>query len=339
MKTKIIILLLFGFSIVTKAQIMFLDSIPKNYFNKYDVIFLGEYHEAKQVEKTQEKFIQLFKTDYTKVLLEKRYDFNFLYQDFFIKRDTSEFSGYYIKEDRDFARFIYQNRISVKAIDILRVNDLFHDPVLKIFDSKRTSLERQQAVDAFIHSGGLNFSGGRRSIKDNSYFFLEKWDSVKTVQKIILGIDSTFVEGYFEALRAALLTSDDKTTKTKFASIYRERFMLSMIEQELKKDTTTQLISINGLAHVFLNDKDKWVKSKTYEPLAKLTKEKFPNKKICSIYLFNWSTDKIFNKLYPKELSYILQNTELGKTYLIDPDFEGSPIKKLKENFTYVLVY
>lgn len=335
----IILASLITFALSFKGQIVPLDSIPTNYFNKYDVIFLGEVHQAKGVVACEEKFIRLFKRNHAQVLLEKRYDFNFIYEDFFIKRDTARFVDYYIQQDRDFARFIYKQNLSVKAIDILQLNDLFHDPIFSILDSKRTSPEKKQAVDAFIHSGDLNFSGSRRSLKDNSYSLLRKWDSVKIVQKLILGNDSTFVEGYFEALRAALSVANDKTTKTSFASIYREQFMLSMIEQELEKDTAVQLISINGLAHIFLNDKDKWVKSRTYEPLAKLTKEKFPNRKICSIYLFNWSTDKNLNKLYPKELSYIVQNTEFGKTYLIDPDFEGSPIKKLKENFTYIILY
>lgn len=317
---------------------MLLDNIPKNYFNKYDLIFLGEYHEAKRVEKTEEKFIQLFKKDHTKILLEKRYDFNLLYQDFFIKRDTSEFTGYYIKEDRDFARFIYQNRVSVKAVDVLRVNNLFHDPILNIFDSKRTSPEKRQAVDAFIHAGDLNFSGGR-SMKDNSYSLLEKWDSVKIAQKLILGADSTLAEEYFEALRAAFLAADDKTTNTDHASVYRERFMLDMIKKEFVKDTTVQLISINGQFHVFLKDTPKWIKNNEYEPLAKLAKTTFTDKNICSIYLMNRTIDRVFNKLFPKELEYILRNTLNGVTYLIDPDFKDSPIKKLKENFTYIMVY
>jgi hypothetical protein len=333
------LIIAFGITGNVSCQIMALDGMPKNHFEKYDIIFLGEYHETKGVEETEEKFIRLFKTDHTKILLEKRYDFNLLYKDFFIKRDTSEFIGYYSKPDRNFARFIYQHQLSVRAIDILRVNNLVHDPIFNIFDSKRTSQEKQQAVDSFIHSGDLNFSGGRRSMKDNSYSLLEKWDSVKPIQKIILGADSTFVEGYFEALRAALLASDDKTTNIKYASVYRENFMLSMIEQEFAKDTSVQLISINGQSHIFLGKKDKWVKSDTYEPLAKLVKERFPNKKVCSVYLLSRRLDMLFNKAYPKELEYILKNTSNGITYLIDPDFKDSPIKKLKENFTYIIVY
>ena len=242
MKAGITTILFLGISIVSRAQIMLLDTIPKNYFSKFNLIFLGEYHEAKRVEKTEEKFIQLFKTDRTKVLLEKRYDFNFLYEDFFVKRDTSDFIGYYNKPDRDFARFIYQNRIRVKAIDVLRLNNLVHDPIFNIFDSKRTSLENQRTVDSFIHSGDLYFHGDKKSMKQNSSDLLKKWDSIKTAQKVILGRDSSFVDDYFEALRAALLSADDKTTNTDHASVYREKFMLSMIQKEFVKDIAIESI-------------------------------------------------------------------------------------------------
>lgn len=328
-----------GITVTASSQIMPLDSISKDHFQKYDVIFLGEEHQANRVGETEQKFIKLFKTNRTKILIERRYDFNFLYEDFFVKKDTSRFVDYTSQQDRNFARFIYNQSLTIKAIDVLHVNDLYHDPIFEIFDRKRTSPEKQQAVDAFIHSRDLNFTGGRRSMKDNSYSLLERWDSVRTIQKIILGADSTFIEGYFEALRAALLAEDDKTSKTKHASIYREKFMLRMIDQEMSKDSTAQIISINGQFHTFLGKKDKWVKSDTYEPLAKLVKERFPGRTVCSVYLLNRRLDMLFNKSYPKELEYILENTSNGITYLIDPDFKDSPIRKLKENFTYIIVY
>lgn len=339
MKYIIAIKLILCVAMPLQCQIMNLNTIASDYFKDYDLIFLGEDHKAKGAEEIEEKFIQLFKTGNTKILLEKRYDFYFLYKDFFIKRDTSEFVNYYNPNDRNFARFIYYQKLPLKAIDVLRDNDIYHDPIFRIFDSKRTSPEKQREIDSFIYSKDISFSGNRKSVKKNSYLLLEKWDSVKMIQKKILGPDSTLVEEYFEALRAALLASDDRTTNTKDASAFREKFMLSMVQKELAKDSTLQLISINGQFHIFLSEKDKWVKSNTYEPLAKLAKERLPDKKICSIYLFNWSTDKTFNKLYPKELEYILENTKYGETYLIDPDYEGSPLKKLKENFTYILVY
>ena len=87
MKIKFIYLFLF-FCLFIKAQIIELDSIKTDYFKKYNIVFLGEQHKILSTDNVETKLVSMINTNNTKILLETPYDANYVFEKFFIEKDT-----------------------------------------------------------------------------------------------------------------------------------------------------------------------------------------------------------------------------------------------------------
>ena len=115
--------------------------------------------------------------------------------------------------------------------------------------------------------------------------------------------------------------------------------MYNMLKKEINIEANSKIISINGHAHIDLDEKSNWIRNKDFVPLAKLVKDSFPNKNVCSVYLLNLEQDVYFAKDYSVEKKYIKDNVEKGKEYIINLDYENSPFRKLVGKYTHIVVY
>lgn len=122
-----------------------------------------------------------------------------------------------------------------------------------------------------------------------------------------------------------------------YQSSFREDFMFKNIMNVISDSSI--FISFNGHFHIPLNVPEEWVNIKKWESLANKIKIANPSKKICSIYFMNRNSDFIGGRYFNMEKKIILENTTVGKIYLLKLDGMDSPFKELSEKFQYLAVW
>lgn len=321
------------------CQIVEWDSLAKNNLGNYDIYFIGEQHGYNNSEIIEAKLIERIHTKNTTVLLEGPYDRNFGLNKIFINKDTSLYPfNSFNPSKTNLLRYLYYNHIPLKLTDVVLFKYFYKDEIVEVLNKKGINNPLEDDISNFYRIGNLKFPNKKKN--RNLYLnYLDTYRTKKSIYDTLLGSDSTKIEECFNALEASINAKQDPRTGSGLWSDFRETFMCSMIVKEIKNPASSKIISINGADHCFLQNKVKGVKSGNGRgPLAYRIKSAFPDKKVCSILVWNRKEGLLFS-YFPVESRFILKNTKPGKIYIINVDYPGTPFVNLVGRFTHVVVY
>ncbi|MDO9000067.1 MAG: hypothetical protein Q7W45_09910 [Bacteroidota bacterium] len=319
-----------------KSQTIELNLINDSIFGKYDIIFIGEQHNIASNDSIEAFLTLKLASNATKVLLELGYDQNYVLNNFFTKKDTTTINLLSPNVSGSaLSGVLYNLKITPKAIDILTKENFSKELVLKAYSTKETPIQVKNDIKEFSEIGMMRSPHVVKNMNKYDHF-LENYRKNQALHMKYLGADSIKIVEYFESLKASIESACDPNASIDLSN-FREDFMYKMVEKEIHKN----VISINGHSHICLDPKfkDKRIKNKKWSPLAYKVKTKFPDKKVCSIYLLNIKKDIYFAEDYPDELKYIVKNIEANKRYIIKLDYPNSPFKALQSKYTFIVVY
>jgi hypothetical protein len=346
MRLSLCIVFFFISGLTTEAQISVLDSSSLKDLLFYDVVFLGERHDIESTEYIESKIIKTFKSENSTVFIEAPYDLNYPYDFIFKKRDTVAFTFYnvgYLGKRMNLLRDLYLLGFDVKAIDVFQKRFFLKEQIKKIRAEKILPDTLNAELDEYLKIGYYKFP---YEVKDmtNSFNFLERFNKNRSLYANYLAKDSLWFFEYFGAFQAFVYSKYYWDSPNEHISKYREEFMLRMVVSQISGNPAKKLICINGCDHISLDSLDLRKKSrveKTFVPLVTTLKNKFPNKKIASVYLLNVSEGnyQYFYKEHKDEWMYILKNLDLEKNYIIKLDYENSPFRALLSKYTHIVVY
>lgn len=320
---------------------MYLDSIPANYFDKYDIIFIGEQHKAYLNEVIEIKLISKIKDQKTRICFEASFDVNIPIEKTFNKTDTANYNvslfNNYGREPILF-KYFYNNLLMPRAIDIFNVNSFSKKEIFNLYTKKEMPMEIKNDINQFMKIGPVKFPFTYKNT--GKYIkFIDNFKQNKKIHANYLGKDSITAIEYFEALDATLYAENDMSKDAPVESTFREEFMFKMLRKEIDKDLESKIISINGHIHIILDNKSSWIRNPKYLNIASLTKTQYPNKTIGSIYLLNDAVDIYFRKEYPEEYRYISDHTLMNNKYIIEINESNTPFKNLVGKYTHIVVY
>lgn len=325
------------FVVEAEGQIVDLDSIKSDYFNGYDVVFIGEKHNVYNKSEIEIKLLNLILKDSFSICLEQDFTFNIPNQIVYLKQDTSFYTLRTKNFEEKLYRYFYNKKVPIRAIDVIWPESVLKIEILKLYESKIQDSIVKSDMKFFKGIGKMKFP----LIYKNSEKYGSFLDSVKKHRlshEMVLGADTSMAFDFFDALEKGLYTFHDHSAPhSQMASVYRENFMLKMISREINKHQ--KVISINGYFHISMEGKEMHVKNSNWTPLATLVKNNYSDKKICSIIFLQPENDWFFKKYYPKELEYISDSTKLNKTYIINIDYPNSPFKNLIGKYTHIVVF
>jgi hypothetical protein len=192
-------------------------------------------------------------------------------------------------------------------------------------------------LESFRKIGKIRFP----FINRNSEKYGSFMDSLKMHRQAhisVLQADTSEAFDFFEALEKGLYTFHDYSAPdSRVASTYREDFILKMISREIEK--YSKVVSINGFFHVSIGGKETDVRNPKWIPLATLVKNKYPERRICSIYLYKNGKDRFLEKYYKNASDYILNNCVNEKDFIIDLNYADSSFNELKSKYTHIVVF
>ena len=322
------------------GQITILDSSAKKNLNNYDVFFMGEQHGYNKSEIIESKLIDLLYTKSTKVLMEGPYDRNFGFDQVYYEHDTSNYAfDLFNPSKTNLFRHLYYNRIPLKVIDVVLFKNWFKYEIEQVLTKSIKNKELKKDLATFGEIGLVTFPHKKKDRK-NYFEFIQTYKKKKSLYNTDLGADSSRIEECFMAMEATILIQQKYRDKEKTLNAVREEFMFDRIAKEIKDVNNSRILSIQGWAHIVLENKLNLAqKAADWTPLAYRIHTSFPEKKICSIIIWNRNDMSGFPFFYPEDARYILKNTEPGKTYLIKVNYPGSPFKSTIGKFTHIIVF
>jgi hypothetical protein len=323
------------------AQIRNFDSISKEYFNRYEIIFIGEQHKILSTESIEIKLLSLIKDQKTKVCLELPFDVNIPIEITYSGTDTVNYNlSIFIKDGKDpyLFKFLFNNKLFPTAIDVLQKKYFYKKAILDIYNSKTLPNDIKKDIDNFASLGDIVFPNELKNMSGYMHFMTD-FCKKRTTHAVLLEEDSSKVIGYFDALDAMLFTESNYGKDGPLMTNYREEFMFKMLKKEIDNMNNNKVIAINGNAHIHLDNKSKWIKDKSFISLGARVKTAYPEKNIASIYLMYRDKDLYFKKSYPEEYKFIMKQTQSGKEYLIEINDSNIPFKNLIGKYTHIVVY
>jgi hypothetical protein len=345
-------------SIVLDSSIQDSNDLIEN-LTKFDGYFFGEQHKSIGLINNQIKIFDiLFK--------EKKVDFCFLEYPMSFYR----LYNYYLNDDisppileqtwdtldgdnrdvRELLKYLHgvnikPNKFKMLPIDIDNNLRYLSYDIFNLMDFVR-ALENDTISDGLRHLGitSSRFSSKKRK-KIRFIKFKKSVDENQNTYKRYFG--KNYSEAYKLIESGVAYVNSDKDMKNSlehfflineyYKSRYREDFMFKNIMNIISDSSI--FISFNGNFHIPLNVPEEWVGIKHWESLAYKIKIASPSKKICSIYFMNRNSDFLGGRYFEIEKKMILENMNIGKTYLLKLDGVNSPFKELSEKFQYIVVW
>lgn len=345
-------------SIVLDSSIQDSNDLLEN-LTKFDGYFFGEQHDSKNLTNAQVKiFEMLFK--------QKKIDFCFSEQpvSFYklhnyylndsithpILEQTWDTISGFNRDVKQKLKYFYSVNLKAKKLKVLPIDidnnlrylsyDIFN---LMDFDS---ALKNDTMLDGLRHLRIVSSRFSRKKRKKIRFVkFKNSVDENQNIYKRYFGDNYDAVYKLIESGVAYVNSDDDMKNSPDhfflinnyYQSKYREEFMFKNIMKII--NDSSSFVSINGNFHIPLNVPEEWVSIKKWESLAHRIKIANPSKKICSIYFMNRNSDFLGDRYFNLEKKIILDNTLLGKTYLLKLDGMNSPFKELSEKFQYIVVW